>query len=171
MNIFQRGVLPPVNFLELDATLRSSILGPSGTRTILQADLDATLRSSATWTPTYTGFSAAPVGDLTYWLFNGTVFVWNNTGAGITGTSNATNFTISNVPAAIRPAAARHCNAILEDNGGPLVGAVDIDSAGNATFSVYNTAAVANRVTLLSSGWTAAGSKGFRVGSGWAYRL
>lgn len=39
MILTQRGVLPPVNFLELDAALRSSILGPSGTRLITQADI------------------------------------------------------------------------------------------------------------------------------------
>lgn len=43
MIITQRGVLPPVNFLELDTTLRSSILGPSGTRLIHPADLSTLL--------------------------------------------------------------------------------------------------------------------------------
>lgn len=43
MNITQRGVLPPVNFAELDASLQSSLLGPAGTRIVRGADFAPTL--------------------------------------------------------------------------------------------------------------------------------
>lgn len=46
MRLTQRGVLPPVNFVELDATLQSSILAPAGAKLVAQADLAATLASS-----------------------------------------------------------------------------------------------------------------------------
>lgn len=39
MNITQRGVLPPVNFVELDASLQSSLLGPAGARLIIGPDI------------------------------------------------------------------------------------------------------------------------------------
>lgn len=46
MIVTQRGVLPPVQFLELDSSLRNSILAPAGTKTVASTDLDATMLSS-----------------------------------------------------------------------------------------------------------------------------
>lgn len=50
MIVTQRGVLPPVQFLELDSSLRNSMLSPAGTRKVVSADIDpltATLQSTA----------------------------------------------------------------------------------------------------------------------------
>lgn len=50
MIVTQRGVLPPVQFLELDSSLRNSMLSPAGTRKVVSADIDpltATLVSTA----------------------------------------------------------------------------------------------------------------------------
>lgn len=50
MIVTQRGVLPPVQFLELDSSLRNSILAPAGTKLAGSADIDtltATLQSTA----------------------------------------------------------------------------------------------------------------------------
>jgi hypothetical protein len=164
MILTQRGVLPPVNFLELDATLRSSILGPSGTRTILQADLAAALFGTNTFTPTWTGFSANPVGDLTWMRFAGFVFLFNNTAGAVTGTSNAVDMTITNIPVAITPLSTRTMLCNVTDGGNTMQGWGSLSAANVLTFGMANSTSVANRVQLATGNFAAAGVKGLPVG-------
>lgn len=160
MRLFQRGVLPPVNFLELDATLRSSILGPSGTRLVLPADLDPTLISTGSFTPAWTGFSANPVGDLRWIKFGGIVVLSIDNLISLLGTSNLATMTVTNLPAAIIPTDTQMnvCNII--DNAVELIGKCIISVSGTLSWGVGNTATVANRVAMATGGFTAAGTKG-----------
>jgi hypothetical protein len=171
MILTQRGVLPPVNFLELDATLRSSILGPSGTRLILPADCDPTLRTTGNWATSWTGFSAPPSNTLNYIMVGGIVYVYDINNNNITGTSNATSMQINNVPAAIRPSNARTAIVELIDNSNIVLGRVRIDTVGNASFILYDSTAVVNRVSANLNNFTNSGSKGLSAGFFMAYAI
>lgn len=108
-----------------------------------------------------TGFSGSPTGTLNYYRTGHIVTLY--TAAGFTSTSNATNFGISGVPAAISPTANRISPCLLTDNGATLGGWGSINSAGQIAFAAgfnYNV-----------SGFTSSGNKGFPGGFQLAYSL
>jgi hypothetical protein len=116
----------------------------------LYQDIGAT-RSSGSFTPTFGGFSADPVGTNTViWMKqNGIVYVDIEF---TTGTSNATSFTITNWPSAIQ----------RTDAGSPLImplpNLVDNGVTSWGTIQVTNSATV---IFKYEGGlWTASGAKG-----------
>lgn len=107
------------------------------------------------FTPVWVGFSADPTGDI-FWAKDGNIITLQfPVGA---GTSNATDFAISNLPAALRPVTDQYVPMIaLRDNSVVLgvVGGVGITPAGQANFSADGSGDTQN--------WTASGSKGFSL--------
>lgn len=106
---------------------------------------------SGSFTATGTGFTTSPSGTATYLVIGKTAFLFM---PAISATSNATTFTITGLPANLRPAAIGFQEGIvsLTDNGA--------ESFGQATF-----AAGSGTITMekngSSTGFTASGSKGF----------
>lgn len=114
---------------------------------------------SGSFTATGTGFSGtAPTTTYRYIRDrNGAIL----NGALISGTSNATTFTITGVPATIRPSAVIEAHVGIMNNTVNSFGQATIQTDGTITVSFENNAA---------GGWTAAGLKrlyGFSI----AYRL
>lgn len=120
-----------------------------------------------TFTPTWTGFSAAPSGDLSYMDLGELVILW--TEADLQGTSNQDFMTITNLPSAIRPASTRliHCGALRDEAAttNTLSGHVSVLSTGNMHFALDDTSTVAGLVIANPNSWTASGTKGLK--SGW----
>lgn len=104
---------------------------------------------SGTVTLTGTGFTANPTVSAKYKMVNGQVFLYIPQG-GISGTSNATTFTITGLPAAIRPTSTHILSAIqMQDAGGTVLGSASINAVGSITFGKG----------LLGGAWTASGAK------------
>lgn len=117
----------------------------TGSLTQNTSSLDVT---SGSFTPTFVGFSADPSSPTVRWVKQGrTVFVFLDF---TTGTSNATTFSISNVPAAIQADYAQMALIGLQDNGVDSYGTVS--AAGSSFRFAFENAAV--------GGFTASGSKG-----------
>jgi hypothetical protein len=118
--------------------------------------------SVQSWTPTWTGFLSPPSGTISYLDLGAIVFLWVS--ASRTGSSNATTMTITNLPASIRPVSGNRfipCHVV--DDGGVLLGAVNIDSSGLMTF--YVDAVIGGKVGPSISSFGAALTKG--IGQGW----
>lgn len=116
-----------------------------------------------TFTPTWTGFSVAPVGNVSYRV-TGHVVTLTFTGS---GTSNATNFVMSGLPARLRPSL---LNQIV-----PVVGM--IDSSANLTgVSAAQISGISFQITFnkdggLTNNWTNSGTKGFNTSVVLSYAL
>lgn len=116
------------------------------------------LTSSGTFTPGFTGFSASPSANTAQYAITGNLVALQLSFT--TGTSNATTFTITGLPAAIRPLRKQVLRFPgLVDNGGTLsTGQAVINTDG--TISLYPSDA--------STAWTNTGNKG-GTGAGPAY--
>lgn len=107
------------------------------------------------YTPTYTGFSAAPSGGVRQFIIQGKMCIFNHYPAN-DGTSNATNFFIS-IP--VTSAAGQLGNSVMSTR---------IRNAGaNFTFSIVETAGAATTATVFSDvsggqNFTASGGKNMR---------
>jgi len=118
--------------------------------------------SVATFTPTWTGFSSSPSGNISYLDLGAVVFLWVSTQ--LTGTSDATGMTITNLPAAIRPASGdRYIPCQLVDDNTALSGAVRVENGGTMTFYMVQQIG-STKVGPVISGFTASGVKGFSGG-------
>jgi hypothetical protein len=106
---------------------------------------------SGTCTLTGTGFSGtAPSVTANYTVYNNIVFLYipYNT---ITGTSNATTFTITGLPAAIRPTVTHVLDMVIaQDNG----------TTTTCSVSIYLTGVIDLGNGLLGGAWTNSGTKG-----------
>jgi hypothetical protein len=118
--------------------------------------------SVQTFTPTWTGFSASPSGDLSYLDFGAYVILWNDTGGQIVGTSNSTVMTISNLPAGITPSNDIIGPTIAIDQGGALTGQFSVLSGGTVGFSLN--AVTGTSVASGTAGFTNSGNKGLPTG-------
>ncbi len=95
----------------------------------------------ATFTPTWgAGFSSDPTGDLRYELYgdgtHDTVVIQDDTGAVMTGTSDANTMSFSGIPAGARPDATVFSDIfMLRDNtANTAVGIAEITAGGVCTF-------------------------------------
>jgi hypothetical protein len=123
---------------------------------------DTATFTEGTFTGTLTGYAAGPTGTVAYRIVN------NSSGTGklcqlyvtaaITGTSNATSFTMTGLPAAVQPVAAVEAMCILTDNGVPVYAQASIAAAGS-------TITFATDAAPSSTGWTNTGTKA--VPAGW----
>ncbi len=123
----------------------------------------------ADFTPTYTGFSAPPVGDLGYALFSdGTdewAMIFEDSGEVKLGTSNANTFTITGIPSAIRPSVTTARSQIFECTSRSLPGQLGIaliSSAGVITFKQGQV--VSGFLAMGATRWGTTLLKGFTVG-------
>lgn len=122
--------------------------------------------AAQTWTPTWTGFSSPPSGDLSYFDFGAFVIVWWDGGSPLMGTSNSTQLRITNVPTAIRPAGTRVGDAMTIDNG-------TLHSGGFAMFNNGTCAFTQNRndanYILPIEDYATFGNKGLPAGGLFMY--
>jgi hypothetical protein len=119
--------------------------------------------SAGTFTPSWSGFSAAPTGNMS-WQITGRMAIleW----LGTTGTSNADFMTIDNLPMNLRPTTrslAGMSPTVVIDNG-----AVQLGSVGHGTLGVlqFNLG-----TTPSGTGFTTSGTKGLDTGWTWTYLL
>lgn len=100
----------------------------------------------SSFTATGTGFTSSPTGSVIYSINGKTVTLDIPT---ITGTSNATTFTLTGAPAAVFPSADKDVVARITDNGGGAVGFARVKTTG--VIEVY--------ATIGGGAFTAAGTK------------
>ena len=108
---------------------------------------------SGTFTGTLTGMTATVNTTCTFFRIGKFVAIFLGVGA---GTSNATTFTMTGLPAELQPAANTYvCGGVsLENNGLSVLGSADISPSG--TISFYNGA--------FGATWTSSGAKGMNNG-------
>jgi hypothetical protein len=108
---------------------------------------------SGTFTGTLTGMTATVNTTCTFFRIGKFVAIFLGVGA---GTSNATTFTMTGLPAEFQPAANTYvCGGVsLENNGLSVLGSADISPSG--TISFYNGA--------FGATWTSSGTKGMNNG-------
>ena len=121
------------------AAIQTAVNSKSDVSTLTSASGTAVEVATATWTPTWTGFSSAPTGNLRYQIYgDGThqfVIVGDDQGALLDGTSNATTMTITGIPAAIRPDTdALTPLFIMKSSGTTGFGYASASAAGTITF-------------------------------------
>lgn len=107
----------------------------------------ARIQKSGTYTATGTGFTTSPTDTVTYSVMNGIVTLQL---PNISATSNATTFTITGAPTAIRPAADRTIVTPIKDNGAAYsLGLCRVKTTG--VFEIYS--------TIEGGAFTASGTK------------
>lgn len=118
---------------------------------------------NGTFSPSWTGFSAAPTGNMS-WQITGRLATleW----LGTTGTSNATSMTIGNLPSNLRPTTKSLLgmqSTIVIDNGNRVQGSVGHGSLGTVQFNMGS--------PLSGTGFTNSGTKGLDTGWSYSYLL
>jgi hypothetical protein len=108
---------------------------------------------SGSFTITGTGFTANPTGTA-FWRRIGPVVIINL--PALSGTSNATTFTLTGIPAAIQASSAQNSPIINNVNNGVLINSV----IGFGTSSTWTLSTAVVGSGFNSSGWANAGTKG-----------
>jgi hypothetical protein len=119
--------------------------------------------SAGTFTPSWSGFSAAPTGNMS-WQITGRMAIleW----LGTTGTSNANFMTIDNLPMNLRPTTrslAGMSPTVVINNGANMLGSVGHGALGVLQFNLGTTPS--------GTGFTTSGTKGLDTGWTWTYLL
>jgi hypothetical protein len=119
--------------------------------------------STGTFTPSWSGFSADPTGDMA-WQVTGRMATleW----LGTTGTSDANFMTIDNLPSNLRPTTRSLVGmsaAVMIDNGANKLGSVGHAALGTVQFNLGTTPS--------GTGFTTSGPKGLDTGWTWTYLL
>jgi hypothetical protein len=110
----------------------------------------AALHSTGTYTSAFTGTTTDPAPVLRYTITSKSVLLYvPQTSA----TSNATTFTITGAPAAIRPARAQTVLAIVRDNGTVSIGTASMNTGGTLTLGLG----------VASGAFTNSGTKGVEL--------
>lgn len=112
--------------------------------------------TAKSFTATATGFSSTITGTAYYRKIGDTVVLDL---PALAGTSNAATFTITGIPAEIRPANYKYFPVMVKDNTGTYqMGWMTINNSDTATLYITTSAAAANT-------WTSSGQKGVRAAS------
>ena len=157
-------VLPPASG---GFQVNNTLTGAGNERVLTESDLQIT---TGTYNGTLTGVSGVVNATIDYTIIqnaagDGIVYLYDQ--AGSLGTSNATSFTITGAPVALRPAATvSGFSNCLDNSANSLSALTRMDSAGTLTF-LFPTAAN----NYSSTGWTAANLKGLLGGWSFSYRL
>jgi hypothetical protein len=119
--------------------------------------------SAGTFTPSWSGFSAAPTGNMS-WQITGRMAIleW----LGTTGTSNDNFMTIDNLPMNLRPTTrslAGMSPTVVINNGANMLGSVGHGALGVLQFNLGTTPS--------GTGFTTSGTKGLDTGWTWTYLL
>ena len=126
-------------------------------------------RTTGTWTPTWTGFSTAPTGDLRWQIIGGVrgyVIVTADGGGNRLGTSNATAMSITGIPNSIRPNVTVQTNYFQGHSAGfgGQVSTATVSSAGTITF--YTGLISSGFFTESSANWlNDSNNKGIEAGA------
>lgn len=144
------------SFLPRDQREWSSFLSQSG----IQAESKV-----RTFTPTWTGFTVVPDGDLKYMDFGKIAVVW--TDAALLGTSGSSDMTMSGFPTSIRPVGGSIIPSLLVDGGITVQGALSVNpTTFVATFylTVTNTGDALSTLVPTNNAFTSSGDKGLPAG-------
>jgi hypothetical protein len=118
---------------------------------------DAVNTVFGTFTGTLTGFASNPTGTVTYKIIGNVVTL--HITASIIGTSNATSLSMTGLPAAVRPAAAKQGATFCYDDGNLCLSRFDVGTGGSISFSLL--AVSASLVTSPGgNNFTSSGTKG-----------
>lgn len=117
------------------------------------------------FTATLTGMTASTQGTVKFIRCGRLVHLWIE--SSITGTSNATNFEMTGLPAELRPSSTRTvmCSQLINDSGVQYFGNALVDASGTISFAPFLFMADASTPPNISynastNTWTAAGTKG-----------
>lgn len=132
-----------------------------GLEQVLTASDKVTI-ASGSFSPTWTGFSTDPIGDIDYKTIldasgNGMVGLFLDA-AVVTGISNATTMSITGIPAALRPPVSTRFYCRVFDNGANREGVCSISTSGTITFQIMTV--TGSRIEATTTGFTGSGSKG-----------
>lgn len=161
-----------VTFTGYNTTANSLVLQPSvGATRIIKVAVNywvqawiSNIQSSNSFTGTLTGMTVATTGTIAYTKNLGLVTL--TCVAGLNGTSNSTNCSLTGLPAEIQPTAGRFvmCSH-MNDNGAQALVEAQI-LGGTVTFSRWS-----SFTALAAASFTAAGTKGFPPGWTMVYPL
>jgi len=113
-------------------------------------------RDIKTFAPVWGGFSSNPSGDVSYVDTGGLVFMW----FGNTGTSNATTFTFTGIPIAIRPLADFRIIVSAFNGGVPVAAEANVLTSGGVAFSAPDPSASPDFEFDVAA-WANTGAKGW----------
>lgn len=123
------------------------------------------LITTSTFVGTLTNMGSATTGTITYVSDGKTVTLYAK--SAITGTSTANSMNLTGLPAAIQPVASTTARvANLESNGAVIVGGAST-TAGSGTVSLWTESGG----VLISTGFSATGTKGLAAGWSFTYPL
>lgn len=135
--------------------------------------LMSTLDGAGTFTGTLTGMTATTTGTINYVKAGGMGMLY--AASAITGTSNATTFTMTGLPTEMQPQGGtlEVMAAEFENNtvANLLGSAVLTAGSGTITFKLSNVAATSGPVNFSGSAWTNSGTKGLAAGFCLVYPL
>lgn len=152
----------PLTADQLTAGQAVQVMYLNGNWLLLSSGIAASV-SAGSFTPSWSGFSASPTGDMR-WQITGRVATLEWTGT--TGTSNANFMTIGNLPINLRPTTKSLLGmmaCVVIDNGDRVVGSVGHGSLGTVQFNMG--------APLSGSGFTTSGTKGLDTGWTCTYLL
>jgi hypothetical protein len=154
------GILTFTNGASLILPGGINITTAAGDTCILRGEASGVVRcvyysqTVGSYTGTFTGFTTTPTITINY-VRNGNIAILSYAGGGATATSNATTFTITGMPALIRPnTAVTGPTVYVKNNGSDADGALTINT--NGTIAVR----LGTGLSSNASGWTNSGTKG-----------
>ena len=171
------GVLEVASQVEADAgLLDNKIMTPLKVANLPGGGGDVIV-TTGTFVPGWTGFSANPTATMRWTKFDpitpgaDTLVILRHDSGNPTGTSNATGFSMTGLPATIVPStfgAGAQCHALFTDNTAfNHVGAAQVNITAVMSFFIESVSG--SRVINSLSGWTASGLKGWSNNSHFIY--
>jgi hypothetical protein len=118
-----------------------------GSKSIANAGSGTETESYSSFTGTGTGFATPPTGTIKYSVADNKVTLFFNA---ISGTSNSTAFTVTGMPAAIRPAAGVYGAVLIKNSGTDELGFINIATSG--VISVFRTVGGLSLTSFTNSG-------------------
>ena len=133
------------------------VVDPDGTGQFLYRTNEVADREIGSFSAAYTGFSSDPTHTVLWTRVGPQVTLMVD--ASSTGTSNATSFTITNLPAGIIPTEDQEvfCSGLIDDIGANLAGICTIDNSGVMTFNLLE---VSGSNISTQGAFTNTGNKG-----------
>lgn len=117
---------------------------------------------AGSFTGTLTGYASPPTGTVQYRVEGRRVLVFVT--AAITGTSNATSFTMTGLPFGIQPSQNQQVPCFLTDNTVVVIASCNVvANSSTVTFAMG--------AGFLTTGFTASGTKALQAGANFSYNL
>jgi len=116
---------------------------------------------------TLTAMAATTTGTFVYTVLGGILCIICPTGT-VTGTSTATNMSLTGMPQICQPARSQLLSAVVINDGTNVAGMLQVGpgaGAGNITFYAGITNVLTNYLDLSSTGFLSTGTKGLNVGA------